>query len=454
MLLLACAASGFWGLPSSPAWAQSPELQQQFPWFFKPARPAKYPEILVDGGWLSRRLASREAVPVDVRPPSRYAAGHLPGAVRFEIPSDPSLSRPVRELLAKAGLQGGETLVLYGSDGDRPVIGEAFLALAGAGWANVRVLAPTYEQWAGSGLPVETAPGRRPARRPSASPETGRVFVIEEELRSRFGRPGFEVLDLRGGWAEDYGAPAPFAAGHVPHALPFNVESLLPAAGWPAPDKIRETLGALGPRPSDHVDLDATFLLYGEGPQDPRLGLGFLLLRMAGVSARVFAAGFPAWAGEPRNPVVRLLDALELETLLARDQRTDGGGEAPRLEDRLPRSFILLDLREDWDYDEEHIPGAYSLPERQFSERFATVLRSRWPDADPRTTPLVFYCYGRACKRSRNCATWAAQKGFAKLLWFREGMEGWSGIGGPVFKTPTGGAASASPRRARPAGPP
>jgi rhodanese-related sulfurtransferase len=175
---------------------------------------------------------------------------------------------------------------------------------------------------------------------------------------------------------------------------------------------------------------------------------------MAGLSARVFTPGFAGWAGDPRDPVVRLLEAQELEGMLRRDQQVDERGERPRLEDRLPKGFILLDLREDWDYGEEHVPGAYSLPERRFSERFEAVLRERWPHADPRVTPLVLYCYGRGCTRSRNCATVAAQKGFAKLLWFREGMDGWSAIDGPVFPTPTGGASTPSRPRARPDGRP
>ena len=40
-------------------------------------------------------------------------------------------------------------------------------------------------------------------------------------------------------------------------------------------------------------------------------------------------------------------------------------------------------------------------------------------------TPLVLYCYGRDCIRSRECATIAARHGFLNLLWYREGMDGW-----------------------------
>jgi len=453
-LLLAFATGWACGMAPHPVSAQAQDFQKQFPWFAKEAKPPEYPEILVSREWLAQRLADGGAVPVDVRPRSRYQAGHLRGAIPFEAPADLSASREVRALLGRAGLQGGEALVLYGGDTDRLAIGQAFLALTGAGWHDVRVLAASYEAGPVSDLPIETAVGERPSGSPVSGPETERPFATTEELRGSFGQPGFEVLDLRGGWGEGYEAPAPFAAGHVSHALPLDVESFLPSTGWPAPEKVREALGALGSRSSDRVDLAATFLLYGEGPQDPRPGLGFLLLRMAGISARVSAPGFAGWAGDPRNPVVRLIDASELESMLMRDQKVDGQGMAPRLMDQLPQSFILLDLREDWDYDEEHVPGAYSLPEQRFSERFEALLRERWPHVDSRTTPLVFYCYGRPCTRSRNCATIAAQKGFVKLLWFREGMEGWAEIGGPVFQAPTGGAPTASRPRVRPGGRP
>jgi thiosulfate/3-mercaptopyruvate sulfurtransferase len=436
-LLLVSMIALAWGAP--PASAQSTDLQKKFPWFAKEAGTPEYPAILVSSEWLAQRITGAEAVPVDVRPRARYEAGHLPGAVSFETPL--------------VGLEGGETLVLYGSDGDWQVMGKAFLALTAAGWPEVQVLDVTYEQWVASGLPVATSGGERhPVPRGSSSAVS--AFVTREELRGGFGRAGFEVLDLRGGWGEGYEAPAAFAAGHVPHALPLDVGRLFPLKGWPAPEKIREVVGALGARAADRVDPEAVFLLYGEGPQDPRLGLGFLLLRMAGFSVRVFPGGFSDWVADPQSPVIRLLEAQDLKDMLIREQRVEGQEKDARLADRAPQSFVLFDLREDWDYDDEHIPGAYSLPELRFSDELSASLRERWPEADPRTTPLVFYCYGRECIRSRNCATWAAQKGFLKLFWLREGMEGWSGIDGQVFETPTAEAPSSQSRRGRPYGQP
>lgn len=418
--------------------AQVSDIEKRFPWFAADARPASYPEILVGNSWLMERVESLEAVPLDVRSPALYEAGHLPGAIHWEASSAPSARGELGRMLTQAGIRRQQTLVLYGDDQDRLAIGQAYLALAGIGWEGVRVLDVSYDAWVHSGFPVETIAKERLSLPSVAAPSkpADSPFITLEELRASFGRAGFEVLDVRdaGGWGEDSVAPPLYAAGHVPHSLPFDARPLLPPVGWPDPPQVRERFAALGPRPSERVDLDATFLLYGTGPEDPNVGLTFLVLRMLGVSAKVFPAGFPEWTGDMRNPVVRILSAGGLQSLLTQTRKVNHAKKPQGSTGRLSPSgsFLLFDLREDWDFEEGHIPGARSLPERLFSERFEKIVRKSFPYTRRDDLSLVFYCYGRECTRSRNCATLAAQKGFRDLLWFRDGMEGWAEIDGPV----------------------
>ncbi|HYX22941.1 MAG TPA: rhodanese-like domain-containing protein, partial [Thermoanaerobaculia bacterium] len=261
-------------------------------------------------------------------------------------------------------------------------------------------------------------------------------------VRARMGTKGVELLDLRdaGIWMEtDYEAPARFAAGHVPHALPFDFRRWLPGeGGWPAAGRVWETLQGLGPRAVTKVDPKAEFVLYGEGPEDPRPGLGYLLLRRAGIPVRVFPGGFQAWSRDPADPVVRIVGAPEVDRLLE--------AENPGLKgDEVARSVVLLDLREAWDFKHEHIPGAYNFPAYTEGTSIGTVVAARWPQAKAARTPVVLYCYGRPCIRSRDAAAKLAREGFTNLLWLREGIEAWREAGLPVAGRPHGAAPTGHP---------
>jgi rhodanese-related sulfurtransferase len=198
---------------------------------------------------------------------------------------------------------------------------------------------------------------------------------------------------------------------------------------WPQPSEIRRRLATFGPRPGDPVHLDSTFVLYGDGPDDPRLGLGYLLLTLAGLDARVFPGGWKEWTAGGSRPVVRVVSAAELASRLRR-------GNPGLSADRPPRDLILLDLREPRDFAIGHLPGALSLPFLHFSADFERTVDAVWPGADRGDIPLVLYCYGIDCVRSRKAGAQAARKGFRDLLWFRGGVQEWREAGYPLLDSP------------------
>lgn len=405
LLLLLLASAG-------PALAQ----RDTFPWFEKPLKPPVYPRILLGASALAERLRRPDVVVLDVRARSEYEREHVPGSLSFPDPPSP-------ELLGERGLSGQDEVVLYGEPKD---VGRAFLALEAAGVERVRVLDGGFDAWRVGRFPVETEARERSSRRFEASRKEP-VEVGLPWLQARFGEPGVEVLDLRGGWGEGYEAPPDFSAGHVPHSLPFDPRTLLAGAGvLPRPAMARAKLGRLGPRPDTVVDLDATFVLYGKGEDDPGLGLGYLLLRLAGVDVRIFPGGWEEWARSPESPVVRIVSTPELEALLAREPAGP---------------LLFFDLREEWDFRSGHIAGAYPLPSRRFAESLEPLVAERWPGIDRAQVPVVFYCYGRECIRSRECSTIAAKSGFRKLFWYREGMVAWQKEGRDVIVEPEGAGA-------------
>jgi thiosulfate/3-mercaptopyruvate sulfurtransferase len=379
--------------------------------------------ILVSASWLVRH----RAVAVDVRPEADFAAGHLPGALRLAVAPECVAAgvECVQRDLGQAGLGGGETVVVTGRDG--AAVGEAFWLLEWAGLKSVKVL--TGGGAAGRG--TEKGLGARKAgaftARPAPSAAADAAWV-----RGRIGEKGVEFLDLRdeGLWMEtEYEAPARFAAGHLPHALPFDFRRWLPAdrqssaAMW-------KTLQTLGPRAVTKIDPKAELVLYGEGPADFQPGLGYLLLRRAGIPVRVFAGGFGEWSRDPANPVERIVGAPEVDRLLE--------AENPGLPDQVPQSVILLDLREMYDFKLEHIPGAFDFPAYSEGTSIEKVVEEKWPQARAARAPAILYCYGRGCIRSRDAAARLARAGFTNLLWLREGLDAWRAAGLPLVERGAG----------------
>jgi thiosulfate/3-mercaptopyruvate sulfurtransferase len=397
--------------------------------------PLPRPAVLMDAGELAAALAKGTAVPLDVRSGAAYAAGHLPGAVPVWSPEEAGPAGEgtggVRSLLAGRRLSGTETIVLYGDDGDpdREAVGRLFWLLRSAGCASVRVLDGGLAAWRRAGRSLATGPPRRPATglHPAPHPEVTEITVDAAWVETSYGEAGVEILDLRDarGW-DRWETPPLFAAGHIPYSLPWDASALLPEdGGWPQPDEVRRRIGKLGPRPGDPVFPGATFVLYGDDARDPRLGLGYLILSLAGFDVRVFAAGWMGWTEGERRPIVRVLSAREVAALLE--------PENPGLSrDHPPRGLILFDLREAGDFAIGHLPGARSLPDRLFPTGFEKSVQEGWPGADRAAIPLLLYCYGVECVRSRKAGAAAAHAGFRHVLWFRGGIREWRQAGYPL----------------------
>jgi len=94
-----------------------------------------------------------------------------------------------------------------------------------------------------------------------------------------------------------------------------------------------------------------------------------------------------------------------------------------------PEELLLIDLRAEGDYKLGHLPGAVWMPVEKLGDALEAEVARRFPNANRRKLPLIFYCYGPGCIRSRNGSTIAAQHGYLNLLWFRDGTLGWRQTG-------------------------
>jgi 3-mercaptopyruvate sulfurtransferase SseA len=252
-------------------------------------------------------------------------------------------------------------------------------------------------------------------------------------VRDVYGETGFELVDARGwdvweGEPHEPGVTPTSRTGHIPHALPYDFrEFAAPDGSLRSSEDTRATVSRLGPRPSSPVDLQDEFIVYGRGPDDG--ALGYYLLRRAGLAkVRFYPDGFDEWSSHPELPVTRIIHAEEILARLNREVRL-------LVPDTPPRSFVLFDVRHYRDYGLGHVPGAVNLQSNVFADSLDSALARWWPAVDRSSMPVVVYCYGASCIRSRNCSTIAARAGFMNTERFYGGIEEWKGIGAPVIRT-------------------
>jgi rhodanese-related sulfurtransferase len=281
-----------------------------------------------------------------------------------------------------------------------------------------RVLSGGLAAWRASGGKTErgAAKGTAPAR--SSEQPRDDVAIDVSELFDLLGQAGVALLDVRDarGW-ERWETPPIFARGHIPHALPFDVDALRTAKRAPATlERIRERVLLHGPRAGDPVPPDSTFVVYGADAGDPRAAVAYLLLHAAGFDVRILPEGFAGWTAAAR-PVVRVVEPAEIRTLV---DSQDPRGPA-----------VILDLRDERDYPLGHLPGAVSVPWLHFEPAFDAVV-----EGVDRRVPLVLYCYGPGCVRSWNAAPVAAHKGFLDIRWLRGGTDAWKKAGYPLVESP------------------
>lgn len=198
---------------------------------------------LVGNDWLAARLGQSDVVVVDGSfylpamkrdPAAEYLAGHIPGAVRFDIDEIADKSIPLPHMLpspeqfaqavGRLGISDRDTIVVYDGAGlfSSPRVWWTF-RLFGA--QNVFILDGGLPRWKAEGQPLETGSAKREPRSFTArAPEA--IVAALKDVQSALAGNLAQVVDARPTDRFRGEAPEPrpgVRSGHIPGSL--NVPS-------------------------------------------------------------------------------------------------------------------------------------------------------------------------------------------------------------------------------------
>jgi rhodanese-related sulfurtransferase len=95
------------------------------------------------------------------------------------------------------------------------------------------------------------------------------------------------------------------------------------------------------------------------------------------------------------------------------------------------QTTLFLDARSPDEYEQGHIPGALSLPPRDFEDRFLDIM-----DAVETAPSIVVYCQGTECSDAIESAERLLEVRTDQIFVFEAGLRAWLSAGGPVAEGP------------------
>jgi len=221
---------------------------------------------IVTPGWLAANLGSPDLVVLDgsyyLAPMSRdadaeYAAGHIPGALRFDIDKIADTSSPLphmlptRDAFADAvglmGISERDTIVCYDGFGmfASPRVWWTFRLF---GVETVFVLEGGFPRWVAEGLPVELDIARR-APTCFVAHKPPDVVADLVRVQSVLADGSAQVVDARPADRFRGQAPEPrpgLRSGHIPGSLNVPHTTLVQDGRLLSPDQLREAFAAGG----------------------------------------------------------------------------------------------------------------------------------------------------------------------------------------------------------------
>jgi thiosulfate/3-mercaptopyruvate sulfurtransferase len=234
------------------------------------ATPAPASRWLVSTDWLAARLGAPDTSIVDGSfylpalkrdAAAEYLAGHIPGAVRFDIDAIADHSNPLPHMLPTAEQLAREIGALGIADTDTIVVYDG-VGLGGAprvwwtfrifGAKNVFILDGGLPKWKAEGRPLQSGAVARAPRTFAAKPDFAVVAGVADVQRA-LAQKSAQVVDARPADRFRGEAPEPrpgLRSGHMPGARNVPSTALVENGRLIAPERIAQVFAAGG------VDLD------------------------------------------------------------------------------------------------------------------------------------------------------------------------------------------------------
>lgn len=225
----------------------------------------------VSTAWLAERLDAPDIVVLDGSfylpamnrdADAEYLAGHIPGAIRFDIdivkdtasplphmlPSPESFAAQVRQM----GIGDGMKIVVYDGAGlfSAPRVWWTFRTF---GARDVAILEGGFPAWKAEGLPVQEGPGQPRARRHFTARLDHSAVADLADIRRALQSGSAQVVDARPADRFRGEAPEPrpgLQSGHMPGSLNLPSADLVTDGRLKGADEIRAALDRAGIDPN------------------------------------------------------------------------------------------------------------------------------------------------------------------------------------------------------------
>jgi thiosulfate/3-mercaptopyruvate sulfurtransferase len=274
------------------------------------------PDPLVSTQWLADRIDDRAVVVFDASwfmpgsprdPAAEFAAGHIPGARRFDIDAISDHASPLPHMLPsphefamsmrRLGLEADSTAVIYDSEGLFSAA-RAWWSLRAMGHDAVLVLEGGLPRWTAEGRPLETGWSEPPHGEFKAHPAPGLVRDLAS-MRDIVSSGGDQILDARpaGRFCGDVPEPrAGLRGGHMPGATSLPFTALIEDGTLVPADRLKRLFEAAG------VDLSRPIVTTcGSGVSAAVLALA--LARLGRADVPIYDGSWSEWGAQADTPI-------------------------------------------------------------------------------------------------------------------------------------------------------